>query len=156
MAHSNLSTKELDASKLVFTRNLSPHAIPKPDSPEVWTQSVCADHMVTCHWGFASGWAAPYLQLYGPLQLMPTASVLRYATECFEGLKFYRAYDLKLGFFRPDCNTRIPLRISVTKPQRGNFCSGRRSIATEEPTRGISVPETDDDCDSGGFGFAKA
>ena len=37
---------------------------------------------------------------------MPTASVLHYATECFEGLKFYRGYDLKLRLFRPDCNTR--------------------------------------------------
>lgn len=37
---------------------------------------------------------------------MPTASVLHYATECFEGLKFYRGHDLKLRLFRPDCNTR--------------------------------------------------
>jgi len=37
---------------------------------------------------------------------MPTASVLHYATECFEGLKFYRGYDLKLRLFRPDRNVR--------------------------------------------------
>lgn len=37
---------------------------------------------------------------------MPTASVLQYATECFEGLKLYRGYDLKFRIFRPDCNTR--------------------------------------------------
>ena len=100
------SNKELDASKLIFTRNLSPHAVPEPDSPEVWTQSVCTDHMITCIWTLPDGWAAPHLQAYGPLQLMPTASVLHYATECFEGLKFYRGYDLKLRLFRPDCNTR--------------------------------------------------
>ena len=97
---------ELDASKLVFTRNLSPRAVPEPDSPEVWTQSVCTDHMVTCQWTLTGGWDAPHLRPYGPLQLMPTASVLHYATECFEGLKFYRGHDLKLRLFRPDCNTR--------------------------------------------------
>ena len=37
---------------------------------------------------------------------MPTASVLHYATECFEGLKLYRGYDLKLRLFRPDRNCR--------------------------------------------------
>ena len=97
---------ELDASKLLFTRNLNPHAVPEPDSREVWSQSVCTDHMVTCQWTSTGGWAAPHLQPYGPLQLMPTASVLHYATECFEGLKFYRGHDSKLRLFRPDCNTR--------------------------------------------------
>ena len=98
--------KELDADKLIFARNPKPHAVPEPDSPDVWTQSVCTDHMITCQWTSAEGWAAPHLQPYGPLHLMPTASVLHYATECFEGLKFYRGYDTKLRLFRPNCNTR--------------------------------------------------
>lgn len=103
---SNPPIDELDASKLVFTRNLNPRAVPEPDSPEVWTMSVCTDHMVTCQWTSTGGWAAPHLRPYGPLQLMPTASVLHYATECFEGLKFYRGDDLKLRLFRPDCNVQ--------------------------------------------------
>ncbi|CAD6582334.1 MAG: hypothetical protein ASARMPREDX12_000910 [Alectoria sarmentosa] len=115
---SNPGINELDASKLVFTRNLSPHAVPEPDSPEVWTQQLCTDHMIlsleTClesiywvdTWTSTSGWAAPHLQPYGPLQLMPTASVLHYATECFEGLKFYRGDDLRLRLFRPTRNTQ--------------------------------------------------
>lgn len=37
---------------------------------------------------------------------MPTASVLHYVTECFEGLKVYRGYKLERRLFRPDCNTR--------------------------------------------------
>ena len=32
--------QELDASKLIFTRNNSPKAVPEPNSPEVWTQNV--------------------------------------------------------------------------------------------------------------------
>lgn len=35
---------------------------------------------------------------------MPTASVLHYATECFEGMKIYRGHDSKLRIFRPDRN----------------------------------------------------
>lgn len=37
---------------------------------------------------------------------MPTASVLNYATECFEGLKAYCGVDGRLRLFRPDCNAR--------------------------------------------------
>ena len=37
---------------------------------------------------------------------MPTASVLHYATECFEGMKFYRGHDGHLRLFRPDRNCR--------------------------------------------------
>lgn len=35
---------------------------------------------------------------------MPTASVLQYATTCFEGMRFYRGIDGRLRLFRPDCN----------------------------------------------------
>lgn len=37
---------------------------------------------------------------------MLTASVLHYATECFEGMKFYRGYDGRLRLFRPDRNCK--------------------------------------------------
>lgn len=62
--------------------------------------------MITVSWNFKTGWAAPELRPYGPLTLMPTASVLHYATECFEGMKFYRGYDGGLRLFRPDRNCR--------------------------------------------------
>lgn len=31
---------ELDASRLIFTRNQNPKAVPEPNSPEVWAQNV--------------------------------------------------------------------------------------------------------------------
>lgn len=37
-SHSTLS--ELDASKLIFIRNLNPRAVPEPGSPEVWAQNM--------------------------------------------------------------------------------------------------------------------
>lgn len=46
---------------------------------------------------------------------MPNASVLHYTTECFEGLKVYRAYDLTLRLFRRDCNTRRMLNSAIRK-----------------------------------------
>lgn len=62
--------------------------------------------MIKCAWNSTTGWSVPTLEPYGPLSLMPTASVLHYATECFEGMKTYRGYDSRLRIFRPDRNVR--------------------------------------------------
>jgi branched-chain amino acid aminotransferase len=60
--------------------------------------------MVTARWTAETGWDAPELKPYGAFSIMPTASVLHYATECFEGLKLYRGYDGKLRLFRVSRN----------------------------------------------------
>ncbi|KAK5992113.1 Branched-chain-amino-acid aminotransferase [Cladobotryum mycophilum] len=60
--------------------------------------------MITATWRQSTGWGNPELKPYGPLSLMPTASCLHYATECFEGLKVFRGYDGKLRIFRPERN----------------------------------------------------
>ena len=70
--------------------------------------------MITAVWRAGTGWDAPELRPYGPFSIMPNASVLHYATECFEGLKVYRGYDGKLRLFRPDCNARR-LLVSATR-----------------------------------------
>jgi len=36
----------------------------------------CTDHMITCQWTLSDGWAAPKLVPFGPLSIMPNASVL--------------------------------------------------------------------------------
>lgn len=38
---------ELDANKLIFTRNLNPHSVPTPNSPEVWAQNVYGHSVAT-------------------------------------------------------------------------------------------------------------
>ena len=104
---SNGSTAaDLDASKLTFTQNLNPKSVPAPNSAEVWSQSCTTDHMLTVRWTEKHGWDAPEIRPYGPLSIMPTASVLHYATECFEGMKAYRGDDGKVRLFRPDRNAR--------------------------------------------------
>ena len=94
----------LDASLLQTTLTTSPREVPAPDDPSVASANVCTDHMITAQWTDQTGWAAPQLKPYGPLSIMPTASVLHYATECFEGLKLYRGHDSKLRLFRPSRN----------------------------------------------------
>lgn len=97
---------ELDASKLTYERVSSPRAVPSIEAANAGTETICTDHMITANWSADAGWAAPKLHPYGPISLMPTASVLHYATECFEGLKVYRGFDGRLRLFRPDCNAR--------------------------------------------------
>ncbi len=98
------TTHDLDASLLTITKTTSLRTVPEPNSAEVWASKSCTDHMVTVTWTADYGWHAPEIKPYGPISMMPTASCLHYATECFEGMKVYRGYDGKLRLFRPDKN----------------------------------------------------
>jgi branched-chain amino acid aminotransferase len=104
----------LDASLLRTTHTTSPRIPPLSGSAEEAAQKTCTDHMITCTWTSTTGWQTPELKPYGPLSLMPTASVLHYATECFEGMKLYRGFDGKLRIFRPDLNV-ARMRMSATR-----------------------------------------
>ncbi|KAH6652693.1 branched-chain-amino-acid aminotransferase [Truncatella angustata] len=105
--------QELDASKLTYSFTKSPQEVPSPGTTSFANSSICTDHMLTANWNSTTGWSAPEIKPYGPFSLMPTASVLHYATECFEGLKAYRGFDGKLRLFRPDCNAERLLMSSV-------------------------------------------
>ncbi|RYO79714.1 hypothetical protein DL766_010477 [Monosporascus sp. MC13-8B] len=107
------NVKELDASKLTYTFTKEPRDVPPPGVHSIDDATVATDHMIMAKWSAKSGWATPELRPYGPLSLMPTASVLHYATECFEGLKAYRGFDGKLRLFRPDCNAQRMVMSSV-------------------------------------------
>ena len=100
----------LSASNINMTRSTSTRTVPAPNSPEVWSQKVVTDHMLTCRWTAESGWETPEIRPYGPLNIMPTASCLHYATECFEGMKAYRGDDGKMRIFRPERNTARMLK----------------------------------------------
>ncbi|TPX14439.1 uncharacterized protein E0L32_005403 [Thyridium curvatum] len=105
--------QQLDASKLTYNLTKSPRPVPDEAHAFAGDETICSDHMITASWSAAAGWSAPELKPYGPLTLMPTASVLHYATECFEGLKVYRGHDGKLRLFRPDCNAARMLMSST-------------------------------------------
>ena len=124
--------------------------------------------MLTCAWTAESGWGVPEIKPYGPFSIMPTASVLHYATECFEGMKAYRGHDGKVRLFRPERNcarmlksaTRIALPgfeprelqrlierfVAVDAPrwlpedQGGNFLYLRPTMIGTAPAIGVQKP----------------
>jgi branched-chain amino acid aminotransferase len=111
---------ELDASKLTYTFTTTPSLVPDEVSAGRADLTVVTDHIITATWDISTGWAAPELKPYGPLQLSPAASCLHYATECFEGLKVYRGYDGKLRMFRPEHNC-ARMRLSATRVSLPSF-----------------------------------
>jgi branched-chain amino acid aminotransferase len=62
------------------------------------------DHMVSVHYTEGRGWHDAEVLPYGPIELDPSAIVLHYAQEVFEGLKAYRWNDGSVVSFRPEAN----------------------------------------------------
>ena len=95
---------ELSASNLTITPTTFPRHVPLPNGPETLSQQYHTDHMLTVSWNDASGWGAAQIKPFENLSVSPIASVLHYATECFEGMKAYRGSDGRVRLFRPDRN----------------------------------------------------
>ena len=51
-----------------------------------------------------SGWGAPEIKPYAPLQLDPFSSIFHYTPALFEGMKAFRGPDGKPRLFRPHLN----------------------------------------------------
>ena len=62
------------------------------------------DHMVSIDYSADQGWHDARVLPYGPIELDPSAVVLHYAQEVFEGLKAYRWADGSIVSFRPEAN----------------------------------------------------
>lgn len=62
------------------------------------------DHMVSLLYSRDRGWYDARVVPYGPIELDPSAIVLHYAQEVFEGLKAYRWADGSIVSFRPEAN----------------------------------------------------
>ena len=62
------------------------------------------DHMARAVWTKDAGWHDADVRALEPLVLHPSAAVLHYAQEIFEGLKAYRQPDGSVALFRPDMN----------------------------------------------------
>ncbi len=67
---------------------------------------IFTDHMIRIDWHEDKGWHDARMMARGPIALDPSASVLHYAQEIFEGLKAYRHEDGSLALFRPEQNAR--------------------------------------------------
>lgn len=62
------------------------------------------DHMVAIEYDEGRGWHDARVIPYGPIELDPSALVLHYAQEIFEGLKAYRWADGSIVSFRAEAN----------------------------------------------------
>ncbi|MEU8590823.1 branched-chain amino acid aminotransferase [Streptomyces sp. NPDC048664] len=64
------------------------------------------DHMAAAEWTAADGWQGHRIAPLEPFSLHPSAAVLHYAQEIFEGMKAYRHADGSVWLFRPEQNAR--------------------------------------------------
>jgi branched-chain amino acid aminotransferase len=91
-----------------FTRTPHPSPVPESRRAEIVANpgfgQHFTDHMVTIRWTAERGWHDATVKPYGPLQLDPSAMVLHYGQEIFEGLKAYQQPDGTVASFRPDAN----------------------------------------------------
>jgi len=62
------------------------------------------DHMAVASWNTVDGWHNHRLTATAPFQLHPSAGVLHYGQEIFEGMKAYRQADGSVAVFRPAKN----------------------------------------------------
>lgn len=91
-----------------------------------------SDHMVTATWTSDGGWHDGAVTAYGPITLMPSAAVLHYAQEIFEGLKAYRHQDGSIWSFRPEANAqrlaRSAARLALPVLPEEDFLASLRAI----------------------------
>ncbi|PKY01872.1 branched-chain aminotransferase [Aspergillus campestris IBT 28561] len=92
----------LDASKLEVTKTSTPKEITA--SENLIFGKTFTDHMLSIEWTASDGWHAPRIIPYQNLSLDPSACVLHYAFECFEGMKAYKDNNGQIRLFRPDKN----------------------------------------------------
>src|SRR4051812_48279638 len=95
------------------------------------------DHMVSIDYTEGKGWHDARVIPYGPIELDPSAIVLHYAQEVFEGLKAYRWADGSIVSFRPEANAArlrsSARRIAIPElPEEAFLESLRQLIAVDE------------------------
>ncbi|MGL4743381.1 MAG: branched-chain amino acid aminotransferase [Phycicoccus sp.] len=90
------------------------------------------DHMLTATWTKDTGWHDGRVHSYGPVTMMPSAAVLHYAQEVFEGLKAYRHDDGSVWAFRPEANAermqRSARRLALPQLPVEDFLGSLRAL----------------------------
>jgi len=83
-------------------------AVPKekPDWNNLGFGDYFTDHMFVMDYFGEKSWHNPRIIPYGPITMEPSAMVLHYAVEVFEGMKAYYCQDGKIRLFRPYENAR--------------------------------------------------
>ncbi|NDK89634.1 branched-chain amino acid aminotransferase [Gordonia desulfuricans] len=93
---------------LQFTRTEHPHPVSESQRAEILAApgfgKHFTDNMVLVDYDVTRGWHNAQVTPYGPIALDPSAMVLHYGQEVFEGLKAYRQADGSIAAFRPEAN----------------------------------------------------
>ncbi|HEV7184734.1 MAG: branched-chain amino acid aminotransferase [Actinomycetales bacterium] len=104
------------------------------------------DHMVDICWSAKGGWHRPRVSPYGPITLEPSAAVLHYAQEVFEGLKAYRHEDGSIWTFRPEANAarmqRSAYRLALPELPVEYFLDSLKQLVKYDGVWVPSAPET--------------
>ncbi|MBX9796858.1 branched-chain amino acid aminotransferase [Sphingomonas sp.] len=100
----------LDAALARFARITHPAPTPAAERAAMIADPgfgrVFTDHMVTIRFRAGQGWHDAQIGPREAISLDPSAAVLHYAQEIFEGLKAYRRPDGRIALFRPEANAR--------------------------------------------------
>ncbi|NGO45831.1 branched-chain amino acid aminotransferase [Streptomyces ureilyticus] len=96
------------------------------------------DHMASAVWTLDGGWHDSKVGPLEPFTLHPSAAVLHYAQEIFEGLKAYRHADGSVWLFRPEANARrfarSAKRLALPElPKEDFLASVEELIRADEP-----------------------
>ena len=91
----------MEEIKIELTKN--PKQKPTDES-KLGFGRIFTDHMFLMNYDAGEGWHNPRIVPYGPIELDPSAMVLHYGQEVFEGLKAYRNVKGGINLFRPDKN----------------------------------------------------
>jgi len=94
------------------------------------------DHMALATWTAGQGWHDAKVTAYGPLSLYPSAAVLHYAQEIFEGMKAYRHADGSVWTFRPEVNAarfaRSARRLALPELPAMDFIESVKALVTTD------------------------
>lgn len=93
-----------------FERHLNPNPKPEADREAILKAPVfganLTDHQIVIVWEKDKGWHSAQVLPYGPILMDPSAAVLHYGQEIFEGIKAYRHQDGSIWTFRPYENAK--------------------------------------------------
>lgn len=92
----------MDTLHIELSQNLKE----KPDVNNLGFGKFFSDHMLTMDYSLDAGWHDLKIIPYGPISLDPSAMVLHYGQEVFEGMKAYRTSSGEIVLFRPDMNLK--------------------------------------------------
>jgi branched-chain-amino-acid transaminase len=88
--------------EISITKNQNPKQ--KPDMTKLGFGKYFTDHMFIMDYDREKGWNSPRIVPYGPIALDPSAMILHYGQEVFEGMKAYYSKDGRILLFRPEKN----------------------------------------------------